>query len=94
MQARLITKVEDVLPVEMHSKVVYKIHSCCQVYIGETISQLEMIVKEHPEACRKGKTDKSAIADHTWSMQHPILWDKTADMDWRCLGVGQLLLEM
>ena len=47
-----LTKVKDVIPVGMNSKVVYKIPcSCGRIYIGETIRQLELRVKEHVEAC-------------------------------------------
>ena len=29
------------------------------------------------DACIKGFTDKSAIAEHAWTEDHPILWDDT-----------------
>ena len=61
----------------MQSKVVYHIPcSCGKVYIGETIRRLETRVKEHEEACRKGELDKSALAEHAWTNQHPIKWNE------------------
>ena len=62
--------------------VVYKILcSCEKVYIGETIHRLETRLKEHRTACKKGETDKSAIAEHAWKEHHPILWEETKVID-------------
>ena len=50
---------------------------CGQVYIGETRHRLGTRLKEHRDACKKGLTDKSAIAVHAWTNDHPIRWDAT-----------------
>ena len=74
----MLTKVKDPLPVEKHANVVYEVPcSCGKVYIGETKRRLETRLKEHKEACVKGQTTKSAIAEHAWSEGHPINWDGT-----------------
>ena len=57
----------------------YKIH--CQDYIGETKRVLGTRLKEHQAATRRGETDKSAIAEHAWTYQHPPLWDKISVAD-------------
>ena len=51
--------------------------SCGKVYIGETKCRLETHLKEHKDACIKGFTDKSAIAEHMWTEDHPIHCDDT-----------------
>ena len=72
-----LTRVKDTLHQGMQSKVVYHIPcSCGKVYIGETIRRLETRVKEHEEACKKGELDKSALAEHAWTNQHPIKWNE------------------
>ena len=74
----MLTKVKDPLPVEKQANVVYKVPcSCGKVYIGETKRRLETRLKEHKEACVKGQTTKSAIAEHAWLEGHPINWDGT-----------------
>ena len=45
------------------------------VYIGETKKALEVRIKEHQTATRRGKLEKSAIAEHTWNHHHQIQWD-------------------
>ena len=42
---------------------------------------LETHTKEHRAATRWGETEKSAIAEHTWGQQHPILWEETSVLD-------------
>jgi hypothetical protein len=67
----LLTKVKDPLPKEKLASVVYQIPcQCGKVYIGETQRRLETRVKEHRDACNKGDTWKSAIAEHQWDQQH------------------------
>ena len=69
----LLTKVKDTLPMEKQANVVYKVPCTCgKVYIGETTRRLETRLKEHKDACIKGFTDKSAIAEHAWTEDHPI----------------------
>ena len=60
-----LTKVKDTLPFGKQSNVVHHIPcSCGQVYIGETRQRLETRLKEHRDACERGMTEKSAVADH------------------------------
>ena len=40
-------------------------------YIGETMR------RQHKEACIRGQTDKSAIAEHAGTEDHPINWNDT-----------------
>ena len=73
-----LTRVKDVLPTGLHSKVVYQIPCMCgKVYIGETVRRLDMRVNEHLEACKRGETSKSAVAEHAWDCQQPIMWNDT-----------------
>ena len=77
-----LTRVKDRLPTELSSGVVYQVPcSSGKVYIGETIRRLETRIKEHKDACRKGETNKSAIAEHVWGLQHPIKWNEVAIID-------------
>ena len=74
----LLTKVKDPLPIEKQANIVYEVPCTCgQVYIGETRRRLGTRLKEHRDACKKGLTDKSAIAEHAWTNGHPIRWDAT-----------------
>lgn len=74
----LLTKVKDPLPVTKQSNVVYEVPCTCgKVYIGETKRRLETRLKEHKDACAKCLTDKSAIAEHAWTNDHPINWAET-----------------
>ena len=43
--------------------------------------RLETRTKEHNDAFKKGAIEKSAVAEHAWTNQHPILWDKTIVID-------------
>ena len=63
--ARLsVPKVKEPLPVEKQANVVYEIPCTCgKVYIRETKRRHGTRLKEHKDACIKGQTDKSAIAD-------------------------------
>ena len=66
----------------MRSGTVYKVPCTCgKYYIGESIRRLETRLAEHKEACYKGDTHKSTIADHAWSEQHAIEWDNTTVID-------------
>ena len=77
-----LTKVKDQDPLEKRSGVVYQIPcSCGNVYIGEMKRALETRIKEHRAATRQGETEKSAIAEHAWGQQHPILWEETSVLD-------------
>ena len=58
--------------------VVYKIPcSCGPKYTGVTKRALEMHLKEHQAATRRGETEKSAITEHAWSRHHQPLWEET-----------------
>ena len=52
-----------------------------KVYVGEMQRCLETRVKEHWDACNKGDTWKSAIAEHQWDQQHQVDWDATRVLD-------------
>ncbi len=74
----LLTKAKDSLPINKQSNVVYEVPCTYgKVYIGETQCRLGTRIKEHKDACVKNLTDKSAIAKHTWTNDHPINWAKT-----------------
>ena len=50
----LLTEVEDPLPTEKQSSVVYEVPCTCgKVYIGETKRRLGTRLKEHKDACAK-----------------------------------------
>ena len=55
--------------------------SSSMVYVGEMQRHLETRVKEHRDACNKGDTWKSAIAEHQWDQQHQVDWDETSVLD-------------
>ena len=74
----LRTRVKDPLPMENEANVVYEVPCTCgKVYIGETTCLLETHLKEHKYACIKSFMDKSAIAEHAWTKDHPICWGDT-----------------
>ena len=78
----LLTKVKDPLPKEKLAGVVYQIPcQCGKVYVGETQRHLETRGKEHRNACNKGDTGKSAIAEHQWDQQHQVNWEGTRVLD-------------
>ena len=43
--------------------------------------RLETRIKEHKDACKKGTTEKSAIAKHAWTTNHAIEWNETTVLD-------------
>ena len=60
-------------PVEKQANVVYEIpRTCRKVYVGETKRRLGTRLKEHKDACVRCHTNKSTIAEHAWSENHPI----------------------
>ena len=64
----ILTRVKDKLPSSMYSCIVYCTpFSCGKVYISETR------IKENKDTCKKGPIEKSAVAEHAWTNQHPIL---------------------
>ena len=77
-----LTRVKDPLPLEKQSMVVYRVPCACgQAYIGKTIRRLESRIKEHKDACNRGQLEKSAIAEHAWRHDHPIMWQNTQVLD-------------
>ena len=36
---------------------------------------------DHKDACRKGKLERSTIAEHAWNHHHPILREETSVID-------------
>ena len=88
-----LTRVKDRLPDMIQSHVVYRITcSCRKFYIGETARRLETRAKEHKDACEKGLTERSAIAEHTWSEHHPIAWKEAEIVD-RAKGRKELTVK-
>ena len=84
---------KDPLPPEKRSGVVYQIPcSCGKVYIGETVRRLETRMKEHQDACRKGLTERSAVAEHAWDQQHQIEWKEAMIVD-QARGSKELLVK-
>ena len=74
----LLIRAKDPLPIDKQSNVVYEVPCTCgKVYIGETKRRLGTRIKEHKDACVKCLTDKSAIAEHAWTNDHPINWAGT-----------------
>ena len=70
-----VKEVKDPFPKEKLTGVVYQIPcQCSKLYVGRG---LETWVKEHRDACNKGDTWKSAIAEYQWDQQHQVNWDKT-----------------
>ena len=64
------------MPPEERTGVVYKIGCICgDVYIGETSRSMSTRIKEHKAACRLGKFERSAVAEHAWQDGHSIEWD-------------------
>ena len=79
---RELSRIKDRDPALKASGVVYEIPcSCREKYIGETKRALEMRLKEHQAATRRGETEKSAIAEHSWSRHHQSLWEETQILD-------------
>ena len=77
-----LMRVKDRDPLEKKSNVVYQVPCTCgRVYIGETKRALEVRIKEHQAATRRGELEKSAIAKHAWNHHHQILWDDTKVLD-------------
>ena len=82
----MLTKVKDPLPIEKQTNVVYEIPCTCgKVYIGETKGQLGTRLKEHKDACVRNQTEKSAIAEHAWTNDHPINWSGTKILKALCI---------
>ena len=54
-----------------------KCATCSSIYIGETIRDLDVRLKEHQDACRLNHTKKSAIAKHyrSFKCNHIIDWE-------------------
>ena len=49
---------------------------CGRQYIGETKRPFNVRLKEHISNVRKGNTEESRIADHAWSEDHRMNWEK------------------
>ena len=63
-----LMQVKDQDPLGKKSNGVYQVsrsNGC--VYIGETKRALEVHIKEHQTATRRGELEKSAIAEHAWT---------------------------
>jgi len=74
---KLLTKTKPKNPTNDSRNCVYEIPcECGRKYIGETCRTLQTRVREHKACVKKGETEKSRLADHAWSEQHHIQWDK------------------
>ena len=79
--------VKDKLPLELttHSINSVKCNTCArgEEYVGETLRALNVRAKEHQDAVRLGKTDKSAIAQHVHDQEQPhkINWETLSVLD-------------
>ena len=74
-----LNRVKDGDPSLSKAGVVYKVPcSYGKKYIGETKRALGTRIKEHQSATRRGKIEKSAIAEHAWAKQHHPIWDQTS----------------
>ena len=58
----------------------------------ETSSRLETRVKEHGNVCRRGMTEKSAVAEHAWIHHLPVDWEGTLILV-QARGPRELLLK-
>ena len=78
-----LSRPKDTIDPPMRSGVVYSIPcaNCNYTYIGETGCHLSTRIKQHRDAVRKGLTDRSAVAEHVWSLQHSISWDEVEILD-------------
>ena len=89
-----LSRTKDRDPPLKTSGVVYGIHCICGLkYIGETKRALEMRLKEHQAATRRGETEKSAIIEHAWSQHHQPLWEETRVLDWASHNTTLLIKE-
>ena len=61
-----------------------------KVYISETKRRVDTRLKEHKDACIKGFTDKSAIAEHALTEDHPIREGSNLHMN----GTRELALQL
>jgi hypothetical protein len=52
-----------------------------KVYIGETGRTLKKRTSEHQRDTDHGDTQKSAVAEHVWDLQHDIDWVSTKIID-------------
>jgi hypothetical protein len=58
---------------------VYRIPcECCKVYIGQTGRSVETRLKEHQRRIRLEYPDKSAVAEHSVDLGHPIQFHNTS----------------
>ena len=57
------------------------------------LHRLETRIKEHKDTSRKGTIGKFTIVEHTWTDQHPILWDEITVIDQTRRETEHLLIE-
>ena len=80
---QLLSLPKDRTPLPSRSGIVYSIPcaDCNYTYIGETGCHLSTRIKQHRDAVQKGLIERSAVAEHVWSLQHSISWDKVDILD-------------
>ena len=78
-----LSRPKDCIDPPMRSGVVYSIPctNCNYTFIGETGRHLSTRIKQHRDAVRKSLTDRLAVAEHVWSLQHSISWDEVEILD-------------
>ena len=82
-RSRGLNSVKDKLLEEKSRNVVcaVKCATCSEEYIGETERALGVRKKEHCDAIRLGRTEKSAIAEHVHNTLHEIDWESLRILD-------------
>ena len=87
---------KDHFPDALKAYVVYRITcSCGKVHIRETQRAFGMRIREHQDACRLYRPEKSAVIEHAWSAGHRVdaqLY-RTASHEKLGVGWGTRLLE-
>lgn len=54
---------------------------CDKVYIGETGRLMQNRIKEHDQGIRLGRTQTSAVSEHTHNSGHQPLWNEVKFID-------------
>ena len=80
---QLLSHQKDPIAKDDRSGVVYSIpcKDCDYVYIGETGLHLSTRINQHKDAVHKAETEKSAIAEHIWNLQHCMDWGNITILD-------------
>ena len=75
LRSQLVTAKD---PCGLQTPGIYEIPCTCGlVYVGETGRTIGTRLKEHQRHFRLGQPEKSAVADHSISLDHTICWEET-----------------